>query len=94
MLIVGEACRRDESEAGRMAVPPSEVLECEREISICLFHLRDEARAAEARVLLLQSLHGAHTWQSGGLTPASRERLGKLLEHEYFDKARPRGASC
>ena len=92
-LLVGEACRRDDDERARAqpAVPPHEMLECEREVALCLFALRDETRAGEARVLLLQSLHGAHTWESG-LSAAAKEQLAQLLEHEYFQKARPRRA--
>ena len=89
-LLVGEACRRDGDERARAqpAVPPHEMLQCEREVALCLFALRDEERAGEARVLLLQSLHGAHTWESG-LTPAGKQELVRLLEHDYFQKARP-----
>ena len=85
MLLVSDANLRDDATSARPAVPSHERLECEREVAMCLYLLRDEERAAEARGLLLGSLRG-HTWDSGGMSDEQREGWEKLLEEDFFKK--------
>ena len=52
---------------------------------MCLYLLRDEERATEARGLLLGSLRG-HTWDSG-MSDEQRRNLEQLLEDDFFRKS-------
>ena len=85
MLLVADANLKDESTSARPAVPSHERLECEREVAMCLYLLGDEARATEARGLLLGSLRG-HTWDSG-MSDDQREGWLRLLEDDFFRKS-------
>ena len=68
----------------RPSVPRNEVFQCEREVAMCLFHLKDEERKKEARGYLRGNLEGPHSWEAE-LSPQARVAIEKLLEEEdYF----------
>jgi len=89
LLLVHKYAMMDEQVAKSSSppVPRNEVLQCEREVAMCLYKLRDTARAAEARAYLQRSIEGQAAWEAQ-LSDESKAQVELLLSEPYFHDAK------